>query len=344
MSGGAVIDALQQCQSIEEVGSLILPAFVGKLGASGASFRHVHRRTEAEFVLLHEGFWGLSARARELHRKAFEQIDPLTDIVRQPCGAAEIFRPRERLDYRVIDRIDDYHAWRRADGFSRAVTFRIAVGDRDRFLFGFHRRDVEPDFTDEQIETTRDHVVSLYRMLGYLQCQEEVREAHSALDALAESKIGTPSLILNGLLEPLYCSAELSPVVANLTRTEPERSRLRAAADKALRVIDTPIQKPILLDVAGTMLRVMPVRGGRLLHLTPVAAPDGEDGIASRLTPRERQIARYVAQGACNKEISRRLDLSVYTVENHLRSIFAKVGVRSRTRVAVWAIRYLSNA
>jgi DNA-binding NarL/FixJ family response regulator len=53
------------------------------------------------------------------------------------------------------------------------------------------------------------------------------------------------------------------------------------------------------------------------------------------LTHREREIAADVAEGLANKHIARRRGVSVHTVENHLRSIFRKTGVDSRTKLAL---------
>ena len=53
------------------------------------------------------------------------------------------------------------------------------------------------------------------------------------------------------------------------------------------------------------------------------------------LTSREREIAADVAEGLANKHIARRRGVSVHTVENHLRSIFRKTGVDSRTKLAL---------
>jgi DNA-binding NarL/FixJ family response regulator len=55
---------------------------------------------------------------------------------------------------------------------------------------------------------------------------------------------------------------------------------------------------------------------------------------AERLTRRELEVAGLAASGASNKEIAARLYLSARTVENHLQSIYAKLGVTSRDKLA----------
>lgn len=49
-----------------------------------------------------------------------------------------------------------------------------------------------------------------------------------------------------------------------------------------------------------------------------------------RLSPREAEIIRLVANGLPNKCIGAVLDISAWTVATHLRRIFAKLGVNSR--------------
>lgn len=53
------------------------------------------------------------------------------------------------------------------------------------------------------------------------------------------------------------------------------------------------------------------------------------------LTPRERAVALQVAEGAANKEIARRLNITLRTVKAHLSAIFDKLGVRDRLQLVV---------
>ncbi len=60
-----------------------------------------------------------------------------------------------------------------------------------------------------------------------------------------------------------------------------------------------------------------------------------------RLTAREREVAALVAVGCVNKQVADRLGMAQRTVEAHLRSIFAKLGVDRRAAVAFLYARTL---
>jgi DNA-binding CsgD family transcriptional regulator/N-acetylneuraminic acid mutarotase len=57
------------------------------------------------------------------------------------------------------------------------------------------------------------------------------------------------------------------------------------------------------------------------------------------LTAREREILELVATGASNRQIAQHLHISSNTVKVHLRNIFAKLGVASRTEATLYAIQ-----
>ncbi|MFE9328474.1 ATP-binding protein [Nocardia sp. NPDC052278] len=59
------------------------------------------------------------------------------------------------------------------------------------------------------------------------------------------------------------------------------------------------------------------------------------EALIAGLTPRETQVARMLAEGMTNKQIAQALVVALRTVETHVEHIFTKLGVNSRTQVAV---------
>src|SRR4030067_476725 len=60
------------------------------------------------------------------------------------------------------------------------------------------------------------------------------------------------------------------------------------------------------------------------------------------LSPREDEVLRLLARGQTNKSIAQDLLLSVRTVESHLRAIYAKLHVASRTEAVLWAVAHMN--
>jgi two-component system nitrate/nitrite response regulator NarL len=82
---------------------------------------------------------------------------------------------------------------------------------------------------------------------------------------------------------------------------------------------------------------VSPEMTGKLVSGVRARHP-AEPSPLDRLTPREREILRYVATGAANKEIARTLALAESTVKIHVQAILRKLGLQSRVQAAVFAV------
>jgi len=74
---------------------------------------------------------------------------------------------------------------------------------------------------------------------------------------------------------------------------------------------------------------------GRLGGRQPYQA----EGMSEGLTAREMDVLRAAAHGHANKTIAAELGISVQTVQVHLRNIFGKLGVGSRSEAVAHAIR-----
>ena len=65
----------------------------------------------------------------------------------------------------------------------------------------------------------------------------------------------------------------------------------------------------------------------------------GDDGGAELLTPRQREVLQLIAEGHSSKEIARRLDLSVKTVETHRSQLMKQLDIHEVTGLVRYAMR-----
>ncbi len=70
------------------------------------------------------------------------------------------------------------------------------------------------------------------------------------------------------------------------------------------------------------------------------ARSGGERSALPRLTPRELEVLRLVAEGLPNAQVAKRLWISEPTVKYHLSRTYEKLGVSNRTGAARWAERH----
>lgn len=91
---------------------------------------------------------------------------------------------------------------------------------------------------------------------------------------------------------------------------------------------------------------VWAVYHGRMVFPRIAARAVQEEYSASlleRLSPREREVLALVAEGLTNAQIAARLYISDQTVKFHLRNIYQKLGVATRTEAAAYYHRHVSR-
>jgi DNA-binding NarL/FixJ family response regulator len=92
--------------------------------------------------------------------------------------------------------------------------------------------------------------------------------------------------------------------------------------------------------VVGDELYFSPVIWGRLV-ISPkgIRLVEGAPTVRSKLTIREVEVLRYVAEGLSKKEMARTMSLSVKTVDRHVTRLMEKLDIHDRVELARYAIR-----
>jgi DNA-binding CsgD family transcriptional regulator len=111
--------------------------------------------------------------------------------------------------------------------------------------------------------------------------------------------------------------ADLSAVYYGLGEIARARMVIRKATRLAKELGAEPLHQALLA-------------GHPYAHLELEDAPRGADETATELSDAERRVAALAAQGHKNREIARRLHITVSTVEQHLTRVYRKLGVTRR--------------
>jgi DNA-binding NarL/FixJ family response regulator len=95
------------------------------------------------------------------------------------------------------------------------------------------------------------------------------------------------------------------------------------------------LARDVRLDAGVTIdLPASRAAGGPFVVLR-LAPEQSSAGCLATLSPREREVAGLVAEGLSNKQIARRLSITLATVKDHVHRILRKSGLPNRTAVAM---------
>jgi DNA-binding NarL/FixJ family response regulator len=186
-----------------------------------------------------------------------------------------------------------------------------------------------------------DHDVARAGARHYLEDRFDiVGEADNAIDAAEMVSNRKPDLVLLDVRLPGGGGAY---VVEQVRRTDPSIRFLAftvsAERNDVLRLlqagVDGYITKatfgpdlPDLIEAAASGQR--PVSADVAGYLLDIDEDIIEAAGIERLTPRERDVVNLIARGYTYRETAARMEISVKTLETHMRHIFDKLGVASR--------------
>ena len=190
-----------------------------------------------------------------------------------------------------------------------------------------------------------DHAVvrdGLVAMIGKWTDAAVVAEAQDGREAVEQWKLHRPDVSLLDLRMPVLDGVgaieqirQLDPAarVILLTTFDGEEDIYRAirAGAKAYLLKDTPRD-----DILNCIRKV---HAGETFVPPPLAAKLAERVSGVELTQREMVVLRALATGQSNKAIGRSLFISETTVKAHVKSIFSKLNVLSRTEAIAVAVR-----
>jgi DNA-binding NarL/FixJ family response regulator len=107
-----------------------------------------------------------------------------------------------------------------------------------------------------------------------------------------------------------------------------------STGEKLVECLETVIQGEYYMDMAVSHMVV------KNLLMAQENSGKIKDPAYSALTPREREIMRFFAEGLFTKQIAKKLFISQKTVENHRAGIFSKLNIHSIMELVRYAAKY----
>jgi two-component system, NarL family, response regulator LiaR len=172
------------------------------------------------------------------------------------------------------------------------------------------------------------------------------------IDVVGQAADGVEAVQLALALRPDVLLIDLA--MPHLDGLEATRQVLAVAPDTVVLALTAHDEEPYvkaMLDAGARGYLTKSARGAQLVEAVRAAAHGGvvmggttvlrrarAEDRGPPLTPRELDVLRAAARGLASKQIASELGMSERTVQTHLRRIFAKLGVASRTEAVLYAI------
>lgn len=186
-------------------------------------------------------------------------------------------------------------------------------------------------------------------------------EAESDLEVVAEAASGEEAVEAVRRLRPDIAIMDIAmPGMGGIEATRAIKADCAETAILVLSAYDDEPYLVALLEVGAAGFLLKNVNGSELVEairavargeavLQPALAERVMRRLSTRptspqrppdlLSEREFAVLRLAARGLANKEIARRMNLSIRTVHSHLANIFMKMHVGSRTEAVLLALR-----
>jgi DNA-binding NarL/FixJ family response regulator len=203
-----------------------------------------------------------------------------------------------------------------------------------------------------------DHALFRRGLQMVLQQEEDIEvvgEAADGAEAIEQAVELMPDVVLMDVRMPKRSGIEATQQIRDslphakilmLTISDEEQDLYEAikagASGYLLKEISIEEVADAIRSVWAGQSRISPSMASKLLSefaAMSKRADERQQVPAPRLTEREMEVLRLVAQGLNNRDIAAQLFISENTVKNHIRNILEKLHLHSRMEAVVYAVR-----
>jgi DNA-binding NarL/FixJ family response regulator len=185
----------------------------------------------------------------------------------------------------------------------------------------------------------------LLKSILYDDLVRAIKDVYHGSRSLAPDLVGRVMELAGSLARGQTPTSEPAPQPAARPGNVATRFDLRFGPGSWLRLVDghthgvSAAQLATQFGTTSATIRNWLVKGNVTARIPGRGRPLKAQDATPQLSEREMEILRIVADGASNKDIAVRLNISVNTVRVHVHDIFKKLGITSRTQAALYILR-----
>ncbi len=345
---------IAQCPDYKSLENTLLGSVAKKIGAETSTLLHFQRHS-GKYTIGHNLAQGVGRDTHNQYVRKFHRSDPVIlnrepQILSQAPSDAitDVYRLSDVCDQSDFVRTEYYNDFLKPSGIRHVLALAVKPKTTNNDLLvviGFHRPQGMRDFGDNALRSAISIAPIVGSTIARLTFKEKLAQQNLLSDNLKTILQDTGYIILDDALQIRDLSESVQNEVygdivflmrnislaigkmAQENRTQININSLRTDIDR------TALNENINFDIVSTFSN-----SGKKHFLVKLGFVHTNVAIAKCAqefgwTLRESEIVITLSQGLTNAQISQTLMISIRTVENHLRSVYSKAGVTSRSQL-----------
>jgi len=290
------------------------------------------------------------------------RYDPLYSAQFSPAPVKRVFKTDDIISYSQLQRLEYYQKYLRKINWFSELVIRLCTDDSFWGTMSLSRSPKQPYFDHTDIQKAEFLLPYLINTFETTMLFSKINEECKAFEQWLESK-PDGIILLDEKLRFLYCNNNARLLCQSLSGISTEALSKNQNTNVTLprmivedckyllnnflkngsiyhnRIINTKFGERYYIRYTFIKQSHQEVRlPCFIIHINNLSKAEDKAEVTLlrdyELSAREEIIVQYAGGGLSNKEIAEELCISPFTVQNHLKNIFEKTGLKNRTKLA----------
>ncbi len=352
---------LAQCSDYASLEQMLFKSVAGKLGAeTGVLLQFRQRRRGYEFSRNTPS--GVSPKAHNRYISKFHRADPVLVQGRQVSrpsresdATTNVFRLSDVCDEASFTQTQYYNDFLKPAGIRHVLALAVRPQSENNDLLvviGFHRPLGSRDFDDKALQSAVKLAPVVASTIARLTFKENMHRYRALADDMQLLVQESSFILMDDQLEiqrtnlhaAIFDSEEFAGLLAQI-RSVCVKLLVTCQKQTSFAYDSGNARKTAFENKISVEVNMLTSHVGKPRFVVQLSSSRTNVAITQcarhfSWTDRESEIVMAVAQGLSNPQIASYLNISIRTVENHLRAVYSKAEVTSRTQLLRHLLHY----